>query len=160
MKKPIKTSSVTTKKGDTGQTSLCDQQRIEKSDPLLEAIGSLDEANAFIGLARARSDLPLVREILLELQNHIYILCAELSCPDPSRDRITEEHLRRIEQRAGEIERSVDLAPKFVIYGQSEVSAALDVARAVVRRAERRVAGLHRAKSMSLRPIWRQRQPC
>jgi len=150
MKKPTKSSSVTTKKGDTGQTSLRDQERIGKSSPLLEAIGSLDEASAFIGLARARSDLSLVKEILLEVQNHIYIICAELSCPDDSsKVRIAEEHLRRVEQRAEDLERGMDLAPKFVIYGHSEASAALDVARAVVRRAERRVVGLRRAESPS-----------
>ena len=145
--------SVTTKTGDEGETGLLDHTRVHKHDPRPEAYGAIDEANAFIGLARAKSDLQPVKEILLEAQNHLYVVNAELACRPESqhllKTRLTAEQLRRIEERCEEIETKLKLPPRFVLYGQSEVSAELDVARAVLRRAERRIVELSRSAGLS-----------
>jgi len=119
---------------------------VAKYDLRPEAYGTLDEAAAFIGLARAQSDLDIVKDMLLTIQNHLYLINAELACPPDSKQvlkhRIEQKNLDEIEATSHEIEEKLDLPRKFVLYGQTKVSAILDVARAVVRRAERRIAEL------------------
>jgi len=143
---PEDKKSISTGKGDKGLTSLLDGTRTEKGSTRPETYGTLDEASAFIGLARSKSRLPLVRKTLLEVQNRIYLINSELACPPESKHLLkrplTEQDVEWITAASREIEGLVDLPPKFVIYGEMESSAVLDVARAVVRRAERVLARL------------------
>jgi len=151
-KKPATKSSpasITTKKGDKGKTSLLDGSRTGKGSLRPEAYGTLDEAQSFIGLARSKTGLSAVREALLEVQNDIYVINSELACPPESRHllkrTLTAENVEKLTKRANEIEASLKLPPRFIVYGELETSALLDVARAVVRRAERAVARLEGA---------------
>ncbi|MBN1467037.1 cob(I)yrinic acid a,c-diamide adenosyltransferase [candidate division KSB1 bacterium] len=145
--------SVTTKKGDDGTTGLLDNSRVTKSDLRPEAYGTLDEAAAFIGLARAKSNLQMTQELLRTIQQHLYLLNAELACPVDClhllKMKLTKEHLGRLEEIAARLEEELNLPAKFVLYGQSEISACLDIARAVVRRAERHIVELNRAEKIA-----------
>lgn len=142
----MKKFSITTKKGDDGTTGLLDNSRVLKYDLRPETYGTLDEAAAFLGLARAKSSLVKTKEILLTIQNHIYLINAELSCPAEYlhilKHKITSAHLQQLEVLSISIEEELPLPREFVLYGQCEASACLDIARAVVRRAERRFVEL------------------
>lgn len=144
--------SVSTKKGDDGSTGLLDNSRIKKYSLRPETYGTLDEASAFLGLARTASALPVVQDFVLMVQNHIYLVNAELACPVEHLHRLhkklTTAHLDELERRANGIEEGLELPPKFVLYGQSPASAHLDVARAVIRRAERRWVELNEAETI------------
>ena len=142
-----------TRGGDDGTTTLWYGGRVEKSGPRPEAYGSIDEAGAALGLCRAAAkDDPELHEDLLRLQNELFVVAAELAtAPEAAHrledgvSRVTDEMVEGLE---GDIDRymdRVDLPPKFVIPGGTELSARLDLARTTLRRAERRVVALERA---------------
>lgn len=141
MKKNIK------HRGDDGATGLLDGRRIDKTDVRTEALGSLDEVHAFIGLARAKGDSAETCAILLTIQNHLHVINAELACPTDSlrllKWRLTSDDMQQIEEALNNLREKLHLPARFVLYGANEVSALIDVARAIVRRAERRVISLH-----------------
>lgn len=148
----MKNYSITTKKGDDGTTGLLDNSRVQKYDLRPETYGTLDEAAAFLGLARAKSTLAKTKEILLAIQNHIYLMNAELACPVDYlhllKNKLAASHLKQLEELEQKIESELELPRKFVLYGQSETSAYLDIARTVVRRAERRLVELHQSEKI------------
>ncbi len=152
-----KKKSISTKKGDKGETSLLDGTRTRKSADRPEVYGTMDEAQAFVGLARARSNLPRVTEILLEIQNDIYMVNSELACPTESlhllKRKIESGDVERLTAQVSAIEKELDLPPRFVLYGELETSALLDVARAVVRRAERALTRLEETETIENKNI-------
>ena len=138
-----------TRKGDDGTTGLWYGGRVPKSHGRPEAYGSLDEAAAALGLARAAIEDPDLHADVLRVQNELFVAGAELAtAPEASGrledgiSRVTEGMVERTEEDIDRYMARVDLPPKFVIPGGSEVSARLDVARTALRRAERRVVGL------------------
>jgi cob(I)alamin adenosyltransferase len=138
-----------TRKGDDGTTSLWYGGRVQKDDPRTEAYGTLDEANAVLGTARALCEDERLAADILRLQNELFVAGAELATALEARDRLeqgvtrtTEEMVARLETDIDSYMAEVDLPPKFVIPGGTALSAQLDVARSVLRRAERRIAGL------------------
>ena len=147
-----------TKKGDDGTTSLWYGGRIPKSDPHTEAYGTLDEAGSALGLARSLCG-PEQAEIaadVLRIQNDLFIAGAELATAPEAADRLEPGVTRVTEAMADELDGVIDrymdrvaLPPKFVIPGGTRLSAQLDVARAVLRRAERRVVALERSEGLS-----------
>ena len=145
--------SITTKKGDDGTTDLLDSSRVTKFDLRPECYGALDEATAFIGWARAKTSIREIHDALLLIQNHLYLINSELACPPESLDllssKLDKRHLEKLESIAQEIESRLQLPRKFVVYGQSEISAILDIARAVVRRAERRLVELNAQQTLT-----------
>src|ERR687887_2806298 len=140
-----------TRKGDQGTTSLWYGGRVPKSDLRTEAYGSLDETVSVLGVARSLCG-PDQREVaadILRLQNELFVAGAELAtAPEaagrlqPGVSKVTSEMVERLESDIDRYMARVELPPKFVIPGGTELSARLDVARAAVRRAERRVAEL------------------
>lgn len=136
-----------TRKGDDGTTGLWYGGRVEKSSARPEAYGSIDEAASALGLARAAAEADSeIHEDLLRMQNELFVAGAELATAPSAADRleegvskVTQEMVDRLERDIDRYMDRVDLPPKFVIPGGTELSARLDVARAVVRRAERRV---------------------
>jgi cob(I)alamin adenosyltransferase len=136
---------VTTKTGDRGETSLFGPSRIRKTDPRIEALGDLDETQSAIGLARSIAS-GSVAETLVELQRALYIAMSEIATPEAERarlaDRIDATSVAELEEHAAAVRATVDIAARFVIPGEDELSARLDLARAVCRRAERRVVAL------------------
>jgi cob(I)alamin adenosyltransferase len=139
-----------TRKGDDGTTGLWYGGRVPKHAGRPEAYGSVDEAASALGLARAAADRDgeLYADIL-RIQNELFVAGAELATApeaagrlEPGVSQVTAEMAARLEADIDRYMERVDLPPKFVIPGGSELSARLDVARTAVRRAERRVAAL------------------
>jgi cob(I)alamin adenosyltransferase len=139
-----------TRKGDDGTTGLWYGGRVPKHGGRPEAYGSVDEATSALGLARAAAerDGELYKDIL-RLQNELFIAGAELATApeaagrlEPGVSKVTPDMVDQLESDIDRYMDRVDLPPKFVIPGGTELSARLDVARAAVRRAERRVAAL------------------
>lgn len=140
-----------TRKGDDGSTSLWYGGRVPKGDLRTEAYGTLDEACSDLGCARAlcgEDEAELAGDIL-SLQNSLFVAGAELATAPEASERLEDGVSRVTEAMTAELEAAidrymerVDLPPKFVIPGGNALSAHLDVARTVIRRAERRVVGI------------------
>ena len=139
-----------TRKGDDGTTGLYFGGREAKDTDRVEAYGTVDEAQAALGTARAEGerggDLDAV---LVEVQRDLWVLMAELATDDGNRDKlvagqtlVTEEMVQRLEAHIDATEARFAMPTEFVVPGQTRTSAALDVARTVVRRAERRAVGV------------------
>lgn len=150
--------SIVTKRGDGGETDLLYGGRVSKTDPRTEAGGALDEAVSALGLARALSGEPLVRTVVDELQRALFTLGAELATDAESHEKLAQhfkavsaEMTQALEAHIGALDAEVDLPPSFIVPGASPASAALDVARSVLRRAERRAVALHE-RSMLANP--------
>ncbi len=133
--------------GDDGTTGLLGEGRVPKDDPRMEAVGALDEATAALGLARAHARAPRTRTLLLEVQRHLYHLMAEVAATPENQARfrgITSEQVAWLEAQIAALEEDVPPPKAFIVPGDSPGGAFLDLARTVVRRAERRVAALLR----------------
>jgi cob(I)alamin adenosyltransferase len=142
-----------TRKGDDGSTGLWYGGRVAKTHPRPEAYGAVDEAGAALGLCRAaaRDDRELHDDILA-LQTGLFMAGAELAtAPEASGrleegvSKVTEAMVERLEREIDRYMDRVNLPPKFVIAGGTELSARLDLARTALRRAERRVVYLKEA---------------
>jgi cob(I)alamin adenosyltransferase len=139
-----------TRKGDDGSTGLWYGGRVPKSGGRPEAYGAVDEAASALGLARAATeDDPELAADILRIQNELFVAGAELAtAPDAAGrleagvSKVTEEMIERLESDIDKYMERVELPPKFVIPGGTELSARLDVARTAMRRAERRVVDL------------------
>jgi cob(I)alamin adenosyltransferase len=146
-----------TRKGDDGSTGLWYGGRVAKSDARPEAYGSVDEAGAALGLCRSAAGAdPELHDDLLRLQTGLFVAGAELATApeaagrlEPAVSKVTPEMVERMEEDIDRYMARVDLPPKFVIPGGSELSARLDVARTVLRRAERRVVDLKLAGELA-----------
>ena len=138
-----------TKRGDTGETGLLFGGRVSKSDPRVEAYGTVDSAVSAMGLARSLSDDPRVKELLLELQREMFTVGAELAT-DPAEHHHLEEHFSavtsemtlRLEGLIDDLGSQIELPRAFIVPGASSGSGALDLARTLLRAAERRVVEL------------------
>jgi cob(I)alamin adenosyltransferase len=146
-----------TKKGDDGTTGLWYGGRVSKSDPRPEAYGAIDEANAALGLCRAAaSGDPELHADILRLQTELFVAGAELATAPEAAERleagvskVTPDMVERLESDIDRYMERVDLPPKFVLPGGTELSARLDVARTAVRRAERRVVDIDRSGELA-----------
>ncbi|MBI3978126.1 MAG: cob(I)yrinic acid a,c-diamide adenosyltransferase [Chloroflexi bacterium] len=134
-------------KGDSGFTRLIGGKRVAKHDPLPEAYGNVDEATSALGLARASTTDERIKSIIYGVQQDLYLLMAELATPEDAEEagqfRITAEHVARIDRLIAELQEGFEIPNKFVVPGETVPSAAVDLARAIVRRAERYVVKLH-----------------
>ncbi len=156
-------SAVATLKGDDGTTGLLyGGERIGKDDPRTEAYGTVDEAIAALGLARANlgvkrriGTLPAglggLAPMILRIQRELFVVGAELATnPDAwdrledGRTRVSEAMVRDLERDLVELERHIDMPKEFVVPGETPTSAALELARTILRRAERRSVALSR----------------
>ena len=133
--------------GDDGSTGLLGGGRARKDDPRIEAYGTVDEASSALGLAKSLSGHARVRAICEELQRGLYALGAELATNPASKASFgstTAAAVERLEQFTEELEKSVPMPDGFILPGSTPASGALDLARAVTRRAERRCLSLER----------------
>ena len=158
----IAKSAVATGRGDDGTTGLLYGGRIPKDDPRTEAYGTIDEAVAALGVARAQlgvmeadATLPLslagLPGLILRFQRELFVAGAELAANPDALDRL-EDGVTRVDERmlvgvevvlAGE-EARMTMPREFVVPGETQLSATLEVARTVLRRAERRAISLRR----------------
>ena len=133
--------------GDDGTTGLLGGGRSPKDDPRIEAFGTVDEASSVLGLAKALSRDARVKSICEELQRGLYALGAELGTGPEAQKAfatMTAAGVARLEELTAELEGEVKMPEGFVLPGSTPASGALDVARSVVRRAERRWVTLER----------------
>ena len=158
----IARSAVATGKGDDGTTGLLYGGRVSKDDARTEAYGTIDEAVAALGLARAEvgtlaaaDRLPValaeLGQTLLVLQRDLFVAGAELAANPEHWDRledgltrVDEAMLDRLEELLRQAEASVEMPREFTLPGADRLSAALELARVIVRRAERRAIALDR----------------
>lgn len=143
---------VYTKTGDEGQTSLLSKQRVFKDHARVEAYGTVDEANAAMGLGKSLiTNLPWAVEIIQHIQVELISLNADLATENlaVADYRITQDHVTRLESIIDSLEQKRIPQPYFVTPGTCSASAALDLARTMVRRAERCVVRLKRTEKVT-----------
>jgi cob(I)alamin adenosyltransferase len=150
----IARSAVATGKGDDGTTGLLYGGRIAKDDPRTEAYGTVDEAVAALGLARLElrvAGLAELAESVLRWQRELFVVGAQLAANPDAVDRlkdgvtrVSEDMLVGVESELARWEAHMEMPREFVVPGETRASAALEVARTIVRRAERRVISLER----------------
>lgn len=135
-----------TRSGDDGFTTLYGGGRVPKHHPQPETYGAVDEATSALGLARALAQSPRSDELIQEIQQQLYLLMAELSVaadkPVPPEFVTTPAHVERLEEMAAELEAAAPAPTTFVLPGATPASGALDLARAITRRAEREASRL------------------
>jgi cob(I)alamin adenosyltransferase len=142
-----------TRTGDDGTTGLLYGGRVPKDDLVTEAYGTTDEAVAALGLARALVQDDAMAADLLQLQRELFVVGADLAT-NPSERRklergvslVTDAMVTRLERRIDDLVEQRPLPQVFIVPGANPASATIDVARAVVRRAERAVVALERAQ--------------
>ncbi len=158
---PLEHSAVATRRGDDGSTALLfGGPRIAKDDPRAEAYGTIDEAVAAFGLARAEllgraaagtlpQSLAGMADLVLRLQRELFVVGAELAADPAAWDRLRDgetrvsiEMLDALEVTLAGLEARVRMPHEFVVPGETHVSAALELTRTILRRAERRAVGL------------------
>lgn len=125
--------------GDDGMTKVfdCNQQKISKSSEVPEALGALDELNAFLGFVKVRAaGESRIAKALREIQENLFSIQAEVAGADK---HLIPETVGKMETMIGEIEKEIPPITGFSIAGGTELSALLDVARTLARRAERRI---------------------
>lgn len=152
--------SIATRTGDDGTTSLLYGQRVPKDHPLIEAVGAFDELNAALGAAKAAHSLAAVRGQIVHLQQDLVALMGELACAeaDAARyagskfPRLEESALDRVDAEVAELEARGLRFDGWATPGANASAAALDVARAVARRAERRLHTV-RSHGRQVRPV-------
>ncbi|MGM0545265.1 MAG: cob(I)yrinic acid a,c-diamide adenosyltransferase [Bacteroidota bacterium] len=129
-----------TKKGDSGETSLFGGTRVPKSNERIEAYGTVDELNSFVGLAASYDLSEIGTNYLRRVQELLFILGADLATPPSSQtriDRISEAHVTFLEDAIDELEEGLKPLKNFILPGGSQAGATLHAARTICRRAER-----------------------
>ena len=154
----IANSAVATGKGDDGTTGLLYGGRIAKDDPRTDAYGTIDEAVAALGLARVEltgADLQELSELVLRFQRELFVVGAELATNPTATERlqdgvsrVSEGMLDAVESELARWEAAIEMPREFIVPGETRASAALELARSVLRRAERRIVGLARDDSV------------
>jgi cob(I)alamin adenosyltransferase len=153
---------VATGKGDDGTTGLLYGGRIAKDDPRTDAYGTVDEAVAALGVARVElttAGLLELAEVVLRWQRELFVVGAELATNPAARGRlqdgvtrVSEQMLDGVETELRGYEDRMTMPREFVVPGETRASAALEVARSVLRRAERRIVAL--GQSGDLGSVW------
>jgi len=138
-------SPLFTRTGDDGTTGLLGDGRLPKSHPRLEALGTLDEASAALGLARSLCQAEQTGPLLVGVQRDLYALMAEVAATPENAAQfrsLDSGRVQWLESQAEAISALVPLPDEFILPGDSPGAAAMSLARTIVRRAERRLAGL------------------
>ncbi len=141
---PGGTPPIYTKTGDDGTTGLLFGGRVSKADPVVEVCGTLDEAVAALGLGRSLLEDGALEPVVLELQRGLFAAAAEIAANPRARERLVPGVSSVTTEMTANVERAIDelldehpLRPAFVVAGATPASAALDLARTFLRRAER-----------------------
>ena len=154
-------SRIYTKLGDDGSTGLLFGGRTSKGDPLIKTVGSIDETVAALGQARASSTDAALREMILHVQRDLFVVAADLIANPHARDRltpgvseVTAEMTVHVEDMLDRLVAQRPLRPVFIVPGANVVSAAVDLARTIVRRAEQNLVAyqLHAGADQPVNP--------
>ena len=147
-----------TRTGDDGFTSLLGEGRVPKSHPRTEAVGTVDEATAALGLARALCQTQETARLLVKIQRDLYSLMAEIAAIPQNAARfrvINSGSVDWLEAQTDALSSQVEMPAEFILPGDSAAAAALSLARTVVRRAERRVVQLVHDRELENRELVR-----
>ncbi|WP_280770782.1 cob(I)yrinic acid a,c-diamide adenosyltransferase [Salipaludibacillus daqingensis] len=140
--------SIYTKKGDKGETGLLGGSRISKASLRVSCYGTLDEANAAIGVAYSLIKDTYLKEILRSIQKHLFVLGAELASDEKSihelKEKVEKQDIDRLEEIIDQIEKKLGPITEFIIPGNTTASAQLHFSRSVIRRAERHIVDLNK----------------
>ncbi|MBR4154873.1 MAG: cob(I)yrinic acid a,c-diamide adenosyltransferase [Paludibacteraceae bacterium] len=133
-----------TKTGDKGTTSLIGGKRVLKNSDKLNAYGSIDELNSFLGLLRAKTTDENIKNEILDIQNTLFNVGAHLALDEnvekiPEFAQINDEKIKKIEDLIDFFQENLPKITNFIIYGENELSAICHVCRAICRRAEREI---------------------
>lgn len=138
-----------TKTGDKGQTGLFGGQRVSKNSDRIEAYGTVDELNSFLGLAITEVHNSDVRKILIKIQHQLFILGSELATPKSDKtselkiQRVTPKFYKDIEKTIDHFDSQLESLKNFILPGGSNSACLLHICRTIARRAERRVVALN-----------------
>ena len=149
----VKLNKIYTKIGDKGSTQLGDGKMVNKDSLRVDAYGSVDEANATIGLSILRTNIK-IKKILKIVQNDLFDLGADLCIPDKKNTqklKITKDRVDYIEEKIDNFNKELSSLNSFILPGGSELSTYLHIARTVTRRAERKIVAL--SKKEKINPI-------
>ena len=147
----VKLNKIYTKTGDKGSTQLGNGKRVEKNSLRVDAYGSVDEANATIGLSILRTNIK-IKKILQIIQNDLFDLGADLCIPDKNniqKLKITNDRVDYIEEKIDSFNKELAPINSFILPGGSESSTYLHIARTVTRRAERKVVALSKKEKIN-----------
>jgi cob(I)alamin adenosyltransferase len=149
----VRLNKIYTRTGDGGETGLVDGSRVSKADPLMAAIGDVDEANSAIGVALTQIEDRRARQMLAMIQNELFDLGADLATPHSIEGalRIIDAQVARLEQEIDMMNEALEPLRSFILPGGTGGTAHLHLARAVVRRAER--AAVAASASTALSPV-------
>lgn len=139
--------SVYTKTGDKGETGLYTGERIKKNSLRVSAYGAVDEAGGALSLARGLSKNAEVKEKIFKIQKLLPLLMADLASLNQE-SLITDEHIKTLESEMDVIDNSLPPLKAFIIAGNTKSGGALDLARTVLRRAEREFITLKENESV------------
>ena len=147
----VKLNKIYTRTGDGGSAGLVDGSRVSKSSLRMAAIGEVDEANAAIGVAIAALGRGETALQLLRIQNDLFDLGADVATPGETEGalRIVASQVARLEIEIDEMNATLEPLTSFILPGGSPAVAALHLARAIVRRAERAAVALSEAESLN-----------
>lgn len=140
-------SKIVTKTGDDGTTGFADGTRCAKDDARIEALGTIDELNSHLGVLLAENLPNEIAEILIRIQHDLFDLGGELSIPGAT--RLSEEKIAYLENHINRLNAALSPLKEFILPGGSRPAALCHVARAIVRRAERRLVTLRRLNPVS-----------
>jgi len=133
-----------TKTGDSGETSLFGGKRVSKSSSRIEAFGSIDELNSYIGLVRTLHPIKEIDTLLEKIQRELFIVGAQLAAVSTQQsEQITTREIEFMEQQIDKFEKQIGELKSFILPGGSLVAAHIQVARTICRRAERRLVTLN-----------------
>ncbi len=144
-----------TKGGDKGETGLFGGERVSKDSLRIEAYGTIDELNSFIGLTLDEAEDPDVQTLLGKIQNTLFVLGSDLSAPDNDKNkkhkipRISKIHYEEIEREIDKFDEQLKELKNFILPSGSKSAALLHVCRTICRRAERRVVSLNNTVNLS-----------
>ncbi|MDR1543585.1 MAG: cob(I)yrinic acid a,c-diamide adenosyltransferase [Prevotellaceae bacterium] len=134
-----------TKTGDRGETSLFGGKRVSKYSDRLNAYGTIDELNAFLGLLRSKLTAENEKNVIFEIQNTLFTVGAILATPSENLKNapIFDENMtKKLENLIDEYDKTLPKIKNFIVYGENEISAICHVCRSITRRAERKIVFL------------------
>lgn len=131
-------AEISTGVGDKGMTQIGCGLSLRKDDPRIEAYGSVDELSSILGLVIASTENPSLQEKLKAIQKELYLLCSDLAS-DSKKYKITEEHIKYLEELENKVESVLPKLTRFILPGGTRIAALLHTARAICRRCERKI---------------------
>lgn len=148
--------TIYTRTGDTGETGLLGSHRVGKDVPRVEALGTIDELNAALGLVRAEPLPEDLHQLLARVQNELFEVGSELAALDPAARgarSITTAHVQTMEADIDRLDQELAPLSEFILPGGTRAAAGLHFARAVCRRAERRLVALVHQSPEPISPV-------